>query len=351
MLNILRAAAREPLQFSTMGNVTGTVGNSATLTIPFTNVIAGGRDVISPSLTINDAVNPNVSFIPLGAREFATGILTPISASNIELFLHGGWDAEFLLPLIVGGIVCPDGRLLLNSGEYEVEGSTAQHDAFRQFFYDSAQRFSIDSQPAEPADRQTFTVSEERAIALLREGVGAGHTLVSVQDGPRGSKRVTISPARRFAVRGLEIEQLCGQIRSGRGSDLNDARARLGAIRVAQTRGRVIFRSVETIIQYLGESHRVRMREGTIDRDGLNYFNQNHRVQIMFRAESGSPGGGRAVETRFHDTVFYVPRLNLRAGETNDRTLKTLSFLDQLIALQTSESTIRNAQPLIAIQQ
>src|SRR5687768_13340817 len=103
LLNVLRAAAREPLQFSTMGGVTGSVGNTASLKLPFTNLIGGGSDVLSPELTLGDAINPSITINPLGSKEFAAGILRPMGTDTIQLFMHNGWDPEFLLPLIVGG--------------------------------------------------------------------------------------------------------------------------------------------------------------------------------------------------------------------------------------------------------
>src|SRR5436309_8974651 len=64
--NILRASAREPLQFSTMGTVTGGVRNSGSITIPFTNLIGGKEGLtISPSGTLNDGINPAVTIVPL----------------------------------------------------------------------------------------------------------------------------------------------------------------------------------------------------------------------------------------------------------------------------------------------
>src|SRR5687767_2891741 len=48
LINVLRAAAREPLQFSTMGTVTGGVANSGSLKLPFTSLLGPGANVLSP---------------------------------------------------------------------------------------------------------------------------------------------------------------------------------------------------------------------------------------------------------------------------------------------------------------
>ena len=349
VLNVLRSAAREPLQFSTMGNVTGQVGNGGQITIPFTNLIGGGATVVSPSLQITDAVNPTITIVPLGAREFANAVLTPIDAEAIQLFLHSGWDAEFLLPLIVGGVVCPDGRLLLNSGEYEdEEGNQAVSAAFRTFFRDSAPTFRVSSTFDGESPPQLFTVSDEQALALLRDGVGPGRVIAAVRDQGPGMKQIEIRRARRTAVGGLRIAELCQALR-GAGEA---ARPSLETASAAGGGG-VMLRSVETIIYYLGESHRTRMRTG--DAHGLTYFAQGGaQPQILFRLEWGPSGGPAAVETRFHDTRFFIRRLDLRRAEDpagRDRTLKTLAFLDELIALKTNDNAIRGAQPILALPQ
>lgn len=349
VLNILRAAAREPMQFSTMGTVTGQVGNGGSLTIPFTNVIAGGRDIISPSLQINDAVNPSITIVPFGAKEFVSGIMTPITPERIQLFLNGGWDAQFLLPLIVEGVVCSNGRYLANSGLYEVGGSTATNDAFREFFRESAPGFAIETQNA-PGDERVFTISDDDAIGLLRDGLGSNYTVHSVVDAAPGTKRVTVRPARRTVIRGLEIGRLCARLAASERSALP---ASLTEMATSTTEGgRVVLRSVQTIVYYLGESHRVRFNANTRNTRGLTYYGPNNgEVQTLFKLEWSPSLAPHAVATSFHGREFHIPRLELGEHEGRDRTLKTLSFLDLLISLQTSESTIRGSQPILAIPQ
>lgn len=359
LLNVLRAAAREPLQFSTMGVVQGSIGNTSQLTIPFTNLIAGGKDVISPSLGFSDAINPSVTITPLASKDFAVGILRPIATETIQLFLHNGWDAQFLLPLIVGGVVCPDGRALLNSGEY-LTGDGADpnplHLEFKTFFLRFGAGFSVGS----PVPR-TFTLTEEKALDALKNGLGPNLTIIAI--GPStssGSKVVTVLDNSNAAVNGPPeaIEALCNRTlqldRQYQGFAAPLPASILGSFAISgsdprRARGRIIFRSAGSVIQYLGESHRVRFKEGASDPRGLTYFNAAGADQILFRIGWGLDNEQKAVATRFHGTGFYIPRLDLRRGEGDDRTLKTLSFLDQLIALQTSESSIRGAQPVISV--
>jgi hypothetical protein len=365
LINILRSAAREPLQFSTMGQVQGSIGNGGQLTIPFTNVIAGGKDIISPSLQITDSVNPNVSIIPLGSKEFAEGILRPIRTDTIQLFLHNGWDAEFLLPLVVGGVVCPDGRLLHNSGEYiDRKGSFTTHDAFRRFFQRTGGTISIATDRASAPEEQSFTLGDKEALGVIKDGLGANYAIERVEDLGDGRKNLVVASAKSGSVRGVSVQTLCEELKvaGAEVAEQPDYRNLLGTVDILPgccgkskpdsqaSSGKLIFRSVASIIHYLGESHRIRFRVSTRDRRGLTYLTDDGE-QTLFKVDWDAGTQRRAVEVKFHDTLFSIPALDLRANEGHDRTLKTLSFLDQLIALQTNESVIRGTQPILAITQ
>lgn len=370
LLNVLRSAAREPMQFSTMGQVQGTIGNGGQLTIPINNLI-GGKNIISPSLQLTDSVNPQVAIIPLASKEFAEGILRPIKTDTLQLFMHNGWDPQFLLPLVVGGVVCPDGRLLHNSGEYlDFQGSRRSSDAFRRFFKRAAQTISIKSGHVEKPVRYTFTLGAKEALAALKDGAGTGYAVVEVKDLADGQKSVTVESARTQVVSGVDVDLLCNDLadvsRSPEGlqpdySDLPGAveiRNRgsetfPGCCRAEAGRrpGRLVFRSAASIIHYLGESHRVRFKESTVDRDSLLYTNAYGDEQVLFRADWGLTNDRKAVSVTFHGQPFYVRAVDLRRGEGPDRTLKTLSFLDQLIALQINESAIRGAASIFAVTQ
>lgn len=358
LLNILRASAREPLQFSAMGTVSGSIGNGGEISIPFTNILVGGQDSISPTLRITDAVNPSISIAPLAYKEFVSGILGPVEIDDLRLFIHSGWDAEFLLPLVVGGVVCGDGRMLLNSGEYaDEEGETAESAAFREFFRRSAANFAIRSAESDPSQRLVYERTDDQLLELLREGVGQGRTISRIEQRP-GGNRVTIVPTASPGLAGMDIAWLCGQLPetrlANRGNDLRvpEGAAVTGAVRTGagpSARERVILRSVASIIHFLGESHRVRFRASTPPTRGLTYFSRSGSPQTLFALHWGASAGRRAVSVGFHDVDFWVPAIDLRAEEPDDRTLKTLSFLDQLIALQTSSDVVRGTQPLITV--
>jgi hypothetical protein len=379
LLNVLRASAREPLQFSTMGQVQGPVGNGGEISIPITNLI-GGKDIISPTLKLTDAVNPNVSIIPLTNKEFAAGILSPIKLETIQLFTHSGWDANFLLPLVIGGVICPgkegeDRELLLNSGEYlELnQAKTAMtmsplHLAFRRFFFKSAKKFAVSTKASKDETVRMLTLADKEALTALKDGIGPKYIVEAVTEGAEGQMNVKIRGAETQVVQGFAFEELCdnrkAQLPENRtqtfisaGSEkgvpgyVESQGAAEGGSKKGTVEGSVVFRSVASIIHYLGESHRVRFDRRASDLDGIVYLNTRDEEKTLFRIEWGLHRGRDVTETRFHDTQFFIRQLDLRDSEHDDRTLKTLSFLDQLIALQTSESTVRGAQAIIALPQ
>jgi hypothetical protein len=373
LLNVLRSAAREPMQFSTMGQVQGAIGNGGQLTIPINNFI-GGKNIVSPSFQFTDSVNPQVSIIPLASKEFAEGILRPIKTDTLQLFMHNGWDPEFLLPLVVGGVVCPDGRLIRNGGDYLDSARTRSlSDAFKRFFDRAAKTISVSSGHTGKPVRYAFTLSDKEAMTVLKDGVGGGYSVIEVVDGAAGQKRVTVETAKGQLVSGVDVRLLCDQV----GGESRTAGERLpdfsdlpGAVEIRdsgagseslppccqaapakQGLGRLVFRSPAAIIHYLGESHRVRVREDTVDRAGLLYLNGEGTEQVLFRAGWGLSNTRKVVSVPFHGQPFHIEAIDLRRGEGADRTLKTLSFLDQLIALQTNESAIRGTAPILAVTQ
>jgi hypothetical protein len=377
LLNVLRAAAREPLQFSTMGTVSGSVGNGAELSLPFNNLIGAGAGVISPTLKVTDSVNPSVTITPLASKEFATGILSPIRTETIQLFLHNGWDAEFLLPLVVGAVACPDGRLLLNSGEYltpDGQRPTDLHLAFKDFFRDFAPKFAIAGQ----LKKRNLVLLDKEVLEALKNGLGpnlvveavaphadAGKSIVTIKDTSNPAVSGEAAPLAKLCAAGLAARAGLNATRKSQGKaelpDITLSPRELAAISGSETlllnSGAVgpnpphlVFRSVGSVIQYLGESHRVRFRQGA-GGYRLSYYNRSHDDQILFDIDWGLDDAPDAVATTFQGTTFRIPRIDLRRGEDKDRTLKTLSFLDQLIALQTSESVIRGTQPILTIAQ
>jgi hypothetical protein len=347
VVNVLRAAEREPLIFSTIVSVVGGVRTGASLELPFTNVIAGGRDAISPKLTFT-AQNPNVTISPLVTKEFVKGLLTRVDPATIDEFLAQGWRREVMLPLAIGGVVCNDSDVRINDGR-----DAARDALFRSGL--SAGDFSAYSQPS----TATFTelrMSGKDAAALLKDGVGKSFEIAEIsrnkeQGAALDNVVVRLRKSGTPSIGGLRAfaQAVCGGPQQQK-SDRSFANATKSAAYVASSEEEVqgfILRSIQGMFLYLGNVHRRNLAaDGGCDRDTLS-----PRVSSLFylrRVCGEVEGSGNLVFTRFNGQNFYVPRGQVDRG---DLTAETLAALSELVALQTSDASLQAAAPIIAVGQ
>ena len=360
--NILRAAEREPLQFSTMGSVNGSVRNSGSLafTIPSLNGVTG----LSPQVSVNEGINPAVSIVPLSDKEFTEGILRPVTLDEINYFINQGWDKEMILELVVGGIVCPDGEVVFNRGD-DPRRTDSQYDAFAQMFA-AADRFPIQS--VGKSRTGVIRMSASEALGVMKDGVGGGRSVVSMdpvsdKGTPTGQVDVTILTPAPAEFTGLRTGLVC---RGGAGK-VHAAIPTEGLVPVAASEGqqpaKVILRSPEAIIYFLGNTQWWRWAHGACGPSAMQsdwpYYWRRQSVggveQMQLRTLLGIgkacgklPVAFRTfVQTHFNDSDYYLLRQEDAAD--GDLSLSTLSLVDELIALQTSEASITAGAPIIAI--
>lgn len=116
MLNVMRAAYREPLQFTAFTQVSGQSSASGTLgfTLPFnpSPPTFGHADTASPSATV--AGTQTFTVATLDTQEFYQGILSPIPITSIDYYIEQGFPKTLLLTLMVSRIeIRVPGRLPL----------------------------------------------------------------------------------------------------------------------------------------------------------------------------------------------------------------------------------------------
>ena len=318
LLNIVRAAGREPLQFTAFGEITATVNRSVGLDTVASNLITGGRDAISPTLRLSGSIVPIVKIAPLANQDFTTGLLRPITPDVLGLFVNQGWDAEFLLPLVVHRYQCPAG--------YDLRD---RQDEQNVLAFESDEERPFLRREAEEGRTITLTVSTDRALEMLRTGAAPGHVVLNIEPGQTaGQSIVTIRQpeSTRWIV---DLQSLCG----------GNVRGQLTA--GGQGPGSIELRSPESIIYFLGAGIRPcllgQQNECTISyrKDGVQ--------RPLFRVRTAPAPGEPAVAVSMYGTRFWIDRLD---SADTDRTLKTISFLNQLIALQTNAATL-NLTPTI----
>ena len=100
LINILRAAYRQPLQFTDLSTISGSVSvsGSAAFNVPFGGPQEG--NTFNPSITVSNTPTYTVSV--LNTKEFYQGILTPIPMKSLSYYLNIGFPKYPLLTLEIG---------------------------------------------------------------------------------------------------------------------------------------------------------------------------------------------------------------------------------------------------------
>ena len=351
LLNIMRSSAREPLQFSAMGEIAATVHRSVGVDTVLNNLIVGtAAAAINHSVTLEARNEPVIRIAPLSDKEFTSGILRPTNPETMKQFIDLGWDAEFMLPLIVAGYRCPGGAYLANTGK------AGSGDAVRRALVDAAPTMQIVERKT-PGEPVKLVVSDDKALEMMRSGVAGGYKVKSVAPVNAGQiSEVVLTPPTKSEL--LVMLNLCqdasGAKREGlQAMQFGDAPADNAdesadkAATDAPARGYIKLRSIEGIIYFLGESYRDCYLHPRASGDCALSYQKDGATRYLFRVLKGGAGpGNAAIETEFYGTHYWVSRLD--PGDV-DRTVKTFSFLDQLFALQVEPGAISTTPTVLTI--
>jgi len=102
LLNVMRAAYRAPLQFTTFTQITGqaSISGTAAFTLPFNPSPStfGHADTAVPSATVSG--NQAFTVANLDTQEFYQGILSPIPTTTIDYYIEQGFPETVLLTLM-----------------------------------------------------------------------------------------------------------------------------------------------------------------------------------------------------------------------------------------------------------
>ncbi|MEO6224626.1 MAG: hypothetical protein ABIO80_02060 [Sphingomicrobium sp.] len=355
LLNIMRSSAREPLQFSAMGEIAATVHRSIGVDTMLNNLIVGGAAAINHSVNVEARNEPVIKIAPLSDKEFISGILKPTTPETLKDFMELGWDPEFMLPLIVAGYRCPGGEYQANSGK------PGEGEAARRALVDAAASLHLVERKTAGVP-VTLVVRDDQALEMIRSGVNGGFKVKSVQPASEGgtSEVRLAGPDKQELV---AMINLCGNAPGSAAMTggtrpvtamefADDAAANIvepaGPTASAEPRpGQIKLRSVEAIIYFLGESYRDCYLRPRSRGDCALSYRKDGADRYLFRVSTGgSPAGRAAVATQFYGTNYWVSRLD---PNDVDRTMKTFSFLDELVALQIEPSAISTTPTVLSI--
>ena len=99
LLNVIRASKRRPLVFFDVTTVTGSSPATGSLgfSVPLSNL---SSTAATAAPTLNFSGGPSVSAGPVVTQDFYKGVLAPVSAATIDLFVQRGVNRDLLFNLI-----------------------------------------------------------------------------------------------------------------------------------------------------------------------------------------------------------------------------------------------------------
>jgi len=234
LLNVLRAAYSNPLQFTDVTTVAGTASGSASLSatdsaifpIPINKVAT----LASRVFTFTPQVNPVASasgtgtfnVANLNTQEFYYGLQTPISANQIATYLRtqfNGIGLVELLPLFISDVTISDG-----SKSYTFRYSATDQNAFFSAYSDLNQLvragLTVAPQAKKPASNVGPVLTEEEAKdpRLLAALVAAASSTGS-NSSSSGSSGATNTSSGDGGSSGLTLKPVPGGYRLQKGAD------------------------------------------------------------------------------------------------------------------------------------
>jgi len=325
LMNILRARDRRPMVFTGLSRITGSVRAESRIgAAASTGSAAADIQGFSPSFGFTDS--PTFDVAVLDSQEFTRGIMTPVGTEILEYFWDQGYNREVLLYLVVDRLElecgAPGGglpRLLEND---PTEPSFAEFRSVVDDLADTGQ-WEFDDYRTEkigpPVD-----ASEARRLPTLVQMASSPLRLRPLADGTFQLEKT--STKMRLAIPGTGA---CGGT-SRSAVRLYDSRGAVeAAARLApgEARGRIVMRSPQSILHYLGELARPE-REVAIRarRDG-----QPVSERRLFAVRPGSACSGSEVSVRYDGSRWAIPRGTAECD--GGRSMQSLAITAQLLSL------------------
>jgi hypothetical protein len=254
LLNVLRAWADEPLQFSTMGTVTGSVRTTTAAEAALEGIFVGAANNFKPKVTLGGGPNPTVTILPLSNKEFVQGILRPVDSETIDFMLSQRWDRELVLPLVVGGVSCKDNSVRINRGSNPLSNWKFAIQAAL------ADDFSLE---AADGSEIVLALTPEQVTELLKEGVGEGRSVSRLMTHQQWLDYAAKTPQGRPADAATHSDKLFAvidkkQAKSIAGLPLDSL---CGTADTPVMKEAAFLRSIDSMIHFLAEIHRINIAD------------------------------------------------------------------------------------------
>ncbi len=344
LLNILRASAQEPLQFSTISTVTGPMRGNVTVGGAIDNVLLGTSKVFNPSSQFVFR-NPEVTLTPLDSKEFRQGMGTPVTAAQIDQLLAEGWDRAAVLNLVIAGVECPGQPptktdfTVLNDANPADQSSVSNISRFGLLAAKAKWKLG----KTDDTSIGEFKVPAAEGMKAIKEGVGDSYGIAPVRaEAAASSMKIGMKESGQTEIEGLNFSDICG-------TAPEKAFVKVEADKSASASDgpKLLFRSPTAMVTYLGRLVALGQRRSEPYENA--YF-------WVARAPPGYPMPDDSpyvpVRTKFHGTDYYIPAAGLRCGPEHsdcDKTLQTFGVLAEIIGLQTTQATLEQSKPTLTI--
>ncbi len=339
LLNVLRARDRKPMVFTGLTRITGSIRQSAGIGASGT-ARSGASDSIGMGVDLSVVDAPSFDVAVLDSQSFTRGIMTPLTFELVEYFWDQGFSRDVLFFLAVERIELE----CRNAGEVRSmelinEVGVPSWDDFQelvgaiyrggQWELDPHQTIQI-GPPVAPAE-----------VARLGTLIQVAGRPLRLQENADGSWRLERpSETLRLVVPGASV---CSGNVSSPGQDgtsllhLYDSKA---AFRAAseqdrdELKGRVVLRSPQSVLFYLGEI----MRRGRQVHIIARSPNQNAAERRLFVVTLASECGNAIIAVNYEGQRYSVPN---GTGEcSGGRAMQSLALAAQLLSLQQSAADL-----------
>jgi len=335
LLNIVRSSKRRPMYFTGFSALRGNMSYSfqtGSMSIPFGRVGAGlaGSYSVAPSISYTN--NPNFDVVVWDAKEFASGLMAPVTMDTIDFYLQQGWPREILWHLFINRIeVVEDGRSVAVNNYPPDRAEFERFKAHLRRIMDCR----METEEATESIGPKLPASKAGELEQLIEVQRAGLKLVDNRDG-------TYQLASKKTVSYLD----CGGSLFD-GKDQEPKRYLLNIAKRIESNGspakgtppelKIFVRSPEGILYYLGEMLRTETdKAGFTPEIELEGCAPGDRVPLFLVSRSSEARSGAAVAVDYEGATYAIPRTVSDDRCHSDRSMQVLSLVSDLIAQQKS---------------
>jgi hypothetical protein len=346
LLNIVRAAYRNPTRYSAISKLSESRATDASIQIGGQIPIgpdAAGVYNINPTGSLRHNRQPVMDVAPLDDRKFALGLLGPIEPKTFTTYWRQNWPRSILLFLLVDDVVLNDAARdacglpvrRIDNAAYDAD----QFELMRKFVKCVRRAVSLTEEPSTQKYIENAVIPPTEVLKKLPELVKDNFS-VAESSNTKGQRTYTVSRSRT---------QWKFELQFGRRKGVAMATTDAEPIHPRESDvPSVVFtmRSVDGMIYYLGELLRLQIDHGF---EPLVPWGYKDEQRILFRVDIGAgPRIGDKIEAELLGQRFSVPR----TPRDDELSLTVLSLLSQIFALyrESSELPKTTTVQLLGIQ-